>query len=266
MAQTPVPGGWTMPVEPGPPEFLPILDLPAPGRQRRLTVLFRWLLLVPQLIVLWVLSVGAVVAVVIGWFAALFTAQLPGPIARYLVHYVGYDSRVMASATLLVDRYPPFSLRPRPDYPVQVELRPGRLNRAAVFFRLVLLIPAAVINSLLGSGWFVLAFFLWLWVLVTGRLPRPVFEATAAFVRYRMRFGAYALLVTSAYPKGLFGEEPPVPGGELPASASRPLVLGTWGKVLLVAFLVLGLAADLTNEYVNTDGHTSSDTTNTAPR
>ncbi|MDH6121178.1 hypothetical protein ABH930_005795 [Kitasatospora sp. GAS204A] len=266
MAQTPGQGGWSAPVTAGPPEFLPILDLPESGPQRRLTVLFRWLLLVPQAIVLWVLSVVAFFAAVIGWFAALFTAHLPESIARFLIDYVGYDTRVTASATLLIDRYPPFRLRQPPDFPVQVELRPGRLNRAAVFFRLILMIPAAVINSLLGTGWLVLCFFFWLWVLVTGRLPRPVFEATAAFVRYRMRFDAYVLMLTSAYPKGLFGEERPAPGaGALPVSATRPLVLSGGGKGFVVAFLVLGLAGHVSSDWASTDHGTSNDTTTTAP-
>jgi hypothetical protein len=263
MAQTPGPGGWTMPVETGPPEFLPILDIPEPGRQRRLTVFFRWLLLVPQAIVLWVLSVVAFFAVVIGWFAALVTARLPGPIARYLIDYLGYDTRVIASGSLLIDHYPPFSLRQRPDFPVLVQVRPGHLNRAAVFFRLILLIPAAIVSSLLGTGWFVLCFFIWLWVLIAGRMPRPVFEATAAYLRYRMRFYAYVLMLTSAYPKGLFGEEP-LPGGESPASATRPLVLSTLGKVLLAAFLVLGLAGHITADNADIDNG-SNNTINTAP-
>ncbi|WP_327070364.1 DUF4389 domain-containing protein [Kitasatospora sp. NBC_01302] len=264
MAQTPGQGGWTMPVAPGPPEFLPILDIPEPGRQRRLTILFRWLLLVPQAIVLWVLSVIAFFAAVIGWFAALVTAELPAPIARYLTGYLGYDTRVTASGTLLIDRYPPFSLRQRPDFPVLVQVRPGRLNRLAVLFRLILMIPAAVINSLLGAGWVVLSFFIWLLALVLGRLPRPVFEATAAFVRYRFRFNAYVLMLTSAYPKYLFGEEWPAPGEEPPVSATRPLVLGGPGKALLVAFLVLGLAGHVTADFAQS-GNDSDKTVNTAP-
>lgn len=108
----------------------------------------------PQVVVLWVLSVVAFFAVVIGWFAALVTARLPTPIARYLTDYLGYDTRVTASGSLLIDRYPPFSLRQRPDFPALVQVRPGHLNRLAVLFRLILLIPVAVINSLLGTaGW-----------------------------------------------------------------------------------------------------------------
>jgi hypothetical protein len=261
MAQTA--GGWTMPEPAGPVEFLPVLDMPEEGRQRRLTVLFRWLILVPHDIVLWVLSIGAVVAAVIGWFAALFTGRLPTAIARYLTGWLGYDTRLMASQTLLIDRYPPFSLSQPHDYPVQIEVRPGQLNRAAVFFRLILMIPAAIISSLASTGWLVLAFFLWLWVLVTARLPRPAFEATAAMVRYRMRFNGYAVMLGSAYPKGLFGEER---GREPRSSATRPLVLSGAGKGLLVAFLVLGLGANVASS-VGSSSHrgNTDETINTAP-
>ncbi|MCC9308796.1 DUF4389 domain-containing protein [Kitasatospora sp. RB6PN24] len=237
-----VAGGWSMPVAAGPPEFLPVLDVPGPGRQRRLTVLFRWLILVPHFIVVWVLSIAAFFAVIVGWFAALLTARLPPAIARYLADFLGYDTRLMASQFLLIDRYPPFSLRQPPEYPVRIEVRPGLLNRAAVFFRLILMIPAAIISGLLSAGWLVLAFFIWLWTLITARLPRPLFEAQAALVRYRMRFIAYSLMLTSAYPKRLFGDPPT---DEPPLSATRPLLVGTAGKALLVVFLVLGLGADI---------------------
>ncbi|MFD0345506.1 hypothetical protein ACFQ0M_04260 [Kitasatospora aburaviensis] len=45
-----------------------MLDMPKPGEQNRLTVLFRILLLIPQFIVVWVLSVVAFFVAVIGWF------------------------------------------------------------------------------------------------------------------------------------------------------------------------------------------------------
>ncbi len=54
---------WQAPpaAAPYPNEWLPTLDIPAPGAQNRLTVLFRLLLLIPQFIVLWVLSIVAFV-------------------------------------------------------------------------------------------------------------------------------------------------------------------------------------------------------------
>ncbi|MEU6852055.1 DUF4389 domain-containing protein [Actinacidiphila alni] len=249
---------WARPEPAGPVEWLPELDMPDPGRQRRLTVLLRWLLLIPQFIAVFVLGVGAFFTVVVGWFAALFTGRLPAGVARYLGAFVAYETRVHASSMLLVDRYPPFALRPAEPYPVRVELRPGPLNRLAVFFRIILMIPAAIVQGLVTSGWYALGFFFWLITLVLGRMPRPLFEASAATLRYSMRFSAYTFMLTSAYPKRLFGDgdapklpyREPAPGGEAPASATRPLLLSTGAKVLVVVFLLVGLAGDVVGNTV----------------
>ncbi|MDH6133303.1 hypothetical protein P3T37_002698 [Kitasatospora sp. MAA4] len=252
------PGGWSVPIETGPVEWLPVLDIPEPGRQRRLTVLLRLLMLLPHFVVLFVLSFVATLAAIVGWFAALVTAELPEPIARFLAGYVGYYLRVGASAALLVDSYPPFSLTAPAGYPVQIELRPGRLNRLAVLFRIILMFPAAVIESLATGGWFAVSVLIWLWVLIAGRMPRPLFEATAAIARYAFRLHAYGLMLTSAYPKRLFGDGPPDPRVEV-RSATSPLRLSSAGAALLVLFLVLGLASNLAESLTSgNDNDTSS--------
>lgn len=69
-------------------EWLPVLDIIEPTRQRRLTVLVRPLLLVPHLIVLVLLYIAAVFTVVVGWFAALVLGRLPQPVFRFLAGYV----------------------------------------------------------------------------------------------------------------------------------------------------------------------------------
>lgn len=219
-------------------EWLPVLDIPAPGRQRRWTVLLRWLLLLPQFVVVFVLTIAAFFVTIAGWFAALFLGRLPDGIFDFLGSVLAYRTRVNASMMLLVDQYPPFAFT-APDYPVRIELRATPLNRLAVLFRLILMIPAAVINSLLQSGWFAVSWIFWLIALVLGRLPAPVYAATAAVARYAMRFTAYTTMLTPAYPKALFGDEP-VPE-EAVRSGTRPLLLDTWAKVLVVLFLVLGL-------------------------
>lgn len=254
--------GWTMPTAPQTPEWLPVLDIPEPARQRRLTVLLRWLLLLPQFIVLAVFSFVATLTVIVGWFAALVLGRLPDPIARLLTGYVGYHARVTSSAMLLVDRYPPFALRAPADYPVQIELRPGRLNRLAVFFRLILAIPASIIESLATTGWFAVSFIIWLVVLIAGRMPRPLFEASAATMRYAMRLNAYIFLLTPAYPKRLFGDGPPDPAAET-FSATRPLRMSGLGTALLVVFLLVGLASHLASSFANTDSTSDNPATNT---
>ncbi|MFD0019760.1 DUF4389 domain-containing protein [Streptomyces sp. NPDC058382] len=227
-------------------EFLPVLDIVEPFRQRRLTVLLRLLLLIPHYIVLFFLEIAAFFTVVFGWFAALVLGRLPEPVFRFLAGVLGYRTRVGASGMLLVDRYPPFALNPPPDYPVHIDVRPTRLNRLAVFFRLILVIPAAIVQSLVVSGWSVLAVLWWLITLILGRMPRPLFEATAAALRYEMRVSAYVSMLTPAYPKGLFGEDALSVPERQGRSATRPLVMSSTGKALLVLFLVLGLLSAVT--------------------
>ncbi|MFC9670739.1 DUF4389 domain-containing protein [Streptomyces sp. NPDC056949] len=231
-------------------EWLPALDVPAPERQRRWTVLLRWLLLIPQYVVLFFLAVAAFFVMIVGWFAALFMGRLPDGIFSFLSSVLAYETRVNASATLLVDRYPPFAFS-APEYPVQIELRATPLNRLAVFFRLILFIPAAIVATLVRSGWVTICWVFWLIALVLGRLPAPLYAATAAVVRYSLRLNAYVLLLTPAYPKRLFGDEP-VPAEEV-HSGTRPLLLDTAAKVLVVLFLLLGLAAQIANNTVNYD-------------
>ena len=238
-------------------EWLPALDIPEPAPQRRLTVLLRLLMLLPHFVVLFVLSFVATLAAIVGWFAALVTARLPEPIARFLAGYVGYYLRVGASAALLVDSYPPFSLTAPAGYPVQIELRPGRLNRLAVLFRIILMIPAAIIESLATSGWAAVSVLIWLWVLITGRMPRPLFEATAAIARYAFRLHAYGLMLTSAYPKKLFGDGPPDSRVEA-RSATSPLRVSSAGAALLVLFLALGVASNIVESTTNNGDNDSS--------
>ncbi|MFD4312134.1 DUF4389 domain-containing protein [Streptomyces bacillaris] len=241
-------------------EFRPVLDIVEPGHQRRLTVLLRLLLLIPHFIVLFFLHIAAFFTVIVGWFAALVLGRLPDPVFRFLAGFLGYDMRVSASQMLLIDRYPPFALTPPPDYPVQIEVRPTALNRLAVLFRIFLMIPAAIVQSLAVYGWWALAFVWWVITLALGRMPRPLFEATAATLRYRMRFSAYTMMLTPAYPKGLFGDDDlAVPQGH-PRSATRPLVMSSAGRWLVVLFLVLGLLGNITTS-VTTTTSDSDDTT-----
>jgi hypothetical protein len=236
-------------------EPLPELDMPMPEHENRWTVFFRLLLLIPQFIAVFFLTIAAVLTVFVGWFAALVLGRLPNPIRRFLTGFLGYDTRVEASLMLLTDRYPPFRLHPRADYPVQIEVPPVHLNRLAVFFRILLMIPAMIVQSLLTAGWWSVSFVMWLIVLVMGRMPEPLFQASSAILRYRMRVGAYTLMLASAYPKRLFGDEAVMSAeaAERPAtqgtwrSATRPLTVGTAGKVLIGVFLLLGIAGAVGN-------------------
>ena len=91
------------------------LEIDYPDAERELNrwlPLVKWLLAVPHYVVLAFLLTGAVFAVLIAWFAILFTGRFPRELFDYVVGVGRWGLRVQAYAVLLVtDRYPPFSLR-----------------------------------------------------------------------------------------------------------------------------------------------------------
>lgn len=75
--------------------------------------LVKWLLAIPHLIVLGVLTAAATFCVILAWFAILFSGRYPRPLFDFVTGVFRWWLRVSAYALLLTtDQYPPFSLRP----------------------------------------------------------------------------------------------------------------------------------------------------------
>ena len=74
--------------------------------------LVKWLLAIPHYIVLIFLWIGALVSVVIAWFAILFTGRYPRSLFDFVEGVMRWHNRVVGYAYILVtDNYPPFRLR-----------------------------------------------------------------------------------------------------------------------------------------------------------
>ncbi len=141
-----------------------------------------------------------------------------------------------------------------------------------MLFRLVLIVPANIAIRFVGLGLYVLAFFMWVVVLITGWLPRPFHDAYGAFVRYEVRLLGYLALLVPTYPSRLFGDDrretwafPGVeaskrdasdPDANLSAPPSLPqrdwnLMLGRGAKRVLVLAIVLGIATAISLQVLN---------------
>ena len=92
------------------------LDTPYPDARdglNRWLPLVKWFLAIPHYIVLAFLWLGLVIAVVIAWFAILFTGRYPRGLFDYVEGVIRWHNRVIGYAYILVtDAYPPFRLRP----------------------------------------------------------------------------------------------------------------------------------------------------------
>ena len=89
------------------------LDFPYPDvrQMSRWLPLVKWFLAVPHYFVLFFLGIGALLAVVIAWFAILLTGTYPRSLFDYVVGVLRWSNRVTGYAFALVtDEYPPFRL------------------------------------------------------------------------------------------------------------------------------------------------------------
>ena len=89
------------------------LDFPYPDARQlnQWLPLIKCLLAIPHYFVLIFLGIGALGAIIIAWFAIVFTGKYPRGLFDFVVGVMRWSNRVTGYALVLVtDEYPPFSL------------------------------------------------------------------------------------------------------------------------------------------------------------
>ena len=118
--------------------------------------LLKWLLAIPHVIVLAFLLVAMSFVTIIAFFAILFTGKYPRKLFDFVVGVLRWGWRVgfYAFSALGTDKYPPFSLKPREDYPADFHIDYSeRLNHWLPLVKWFLAIPHYfVLIAFLGSG------------------------------------------------------------------------------------------------------------------
>lgn len=213
----------TIPTVPPPITPYPVLvSFAERAKQRRWTVLLRIFLALPLAVVLIFFGIATFVVVVVGWFGALFMGRTPTFTRSLVTITLRLALRLSAYGTLLNDRFPSFALEDHPEDLVRMAVPEAtRMNRWAVFFRIILVIPVNLLSSIVqyGSGIFVI--FSWFAVLITGWVPKPIYDLNRAVIRFQIRVNAYFLLLVPTYPNGLFGD--PAPMTDLQIGATPPI-------------------------------------------
>ena len=200
--------------------------------------LVKWFLAIPHVAALAFLWMAFVLLTAVAGIAILFTGRYPRGIFAFNVGVLRWSWRVAYYATtggIGTDRYPPFTLDPRPDDPATLDVAyPERLSRGLVLVKWWLLaIPHYLILALLlgsvrwthlgdnpldadlGGGAGILGLLVLVagvMLLATATYPRALFDLIVGLNRWVYRVIAYAALMTDTYPPFRLdqgGAEPP---------------------------------------------------------
>jgi hypothetical protein len=193
-----------------------------PPTQRRLSVFFRGLLVLPLLIVQILLVIPLYIVLLVSWFAAVVTGRVPDPFHHVMTNFQRFSANVNAYQLLLIPRWPGFNFSPSANEQVSIEIPNEKQRRLSIFFRGLLILPAGVLTWLWTLAHFLLTLVTWVWVLIKGRAPESLHQSGALWMRYNIRLGAFTWLLTSAQPwHGLRGD------GVIPVTAFAPSELAT---------------------------------------
>ena len=96
-------------VDPG--DYPAVLYSARPALRRRVTVAFRIILVIPQLVVLYFVNLAAFAVLIVGWFAVLFAGRWPLALQSFVTGWMRWTFRVSGYSSLIVDEYPPFGFQ-----------------------------------------------------------------------------------------------------------------------------------------------------------
>jgi Domain of unknown function (DUF4389) len=178
------------------------LDIDRQEEYNRWLPLVKWLLVIPHLIVLVFVAIGAAFVVLFAFFAVLITGRFPRGAFDYLVGAYRWGTRVNAYVRLMVDPYPPFSLAHDPDYPARLELDyPERVERWRPLVAWLLIIPYVIVAYLINIVAAVAHFIAFFAILFTKQYPQVLFDIVLIGTRWNARAVAYAHFALTKYPE-----------------------------------------------------------------
>jgi len=176
-------------------------DLGAPSRWLWLV---KWCVLaVPHYPILILLYLVYPPLTVVAGVAILFTGRYPRPIFDFNVGVLRWSWRVMNYRFPMnsTDRYPPFTLASRPDYPGDLEVDyPERLTNWAVLVKWLLGLPQIVLCWAMEPLLQVLCVINAVRLLCRGTINQGMFDLLMGLVRWRYRVAVYVSLMRDEYP------------------------------------------------------------------
>jgi hypothetical protein len=197
-------------------------DYEGEGRNR-LTVFFRWIVVIPWHIVAGLYGFVAQFAAFFAWFAIVFTGRYPEGLYNFNAGFLRMQGRVNGFYYLLTDAYPPFNGQDDAGYPIRIGVPPPLdiYNRVKTFFRLIIGIPVMLLAFVQGLIIGVCGLIAWFAIVFTGRFPQGLYEPMRSAAAYLTRAASYFLLLTEDYPPFSLEEGAPQPAGAIERETAR---------------------------------------------
>ncbi|MDP9118546.1 MAG: DUF4389 domain-containing protein [Actinomycetota bacterium] len=192
------------------PSYPVVASLDSPHAVARWRVIGNYVMAIPHLVVVYVLTVVAEIMALAGWFAIVFTGKLPAGIGNFIAGVQRYQWRVTSFALFLREAYPTFGLPsgyadPGGDV-ATLNITPATsYSRIAVILRFILIIPQALFGLFLFIGLYlalVVGFFA---VLFTGKWPEGVRRFVIGVEFWSIRLNAWYFLLADPYPPFAIG-------------------------------------------------------------
>ena len=192
-------------------------------RRTRLTTFFRLILAIPLAIWLYVYGIVAFIVVVIAWFAIVITGRYPQGLYDFDAGFVRFLRASPPTSPCCVTATRSFGGSDDPSYPVRMRFDGPleRYSRLKTLFRIILAIPILVLRYVMQLMLEIGAVAAWFVIVITGNMPRGLFDLMVLANSYIARSDAYILLLTETYPP--FQDEqtraagtPGRPAGQMP--------------------------------------------------
>jgi len=175
-------------------------DVDYPTKLSRLGTLFRLVLAIPQLLIIYALGTVVGIITFIAWFAILFTRRYPKGLFELVVSFNRWIANVYAYMALLRDEYPPFSTDPG-RYSVTYDVDyPEKLSRWLIFVKWYLVLLHQIVLDFLGFVAILADIIAYFAILITGRFPRALFNYIVGVMRWNFRVTAYSSLMRDEFP------------------------------------------------------------------
>lgn len=168
--------------------------------------LFGWLyIVIPHAFVLFFMQIAGGILRFLAWWIVLFTAKYPQSFFDFQVALLRWGTRLNARMLNLSDGYPAFGLNAEDSKITLTLTNPPTLSRGLLILRtlfgiIYVLIPHGFILLFRSIGMYFVLFIGWWVILITGTLPKGMFDFVVGTLRWGMRVSAYMMFLTDKYP------------------------------------------------------------------